>query len=185
MFAPILTERLTLRELEAGDAQRIFQYRSHPEVSRFQSWGTQSADEIRSYIDGLSAAQANMPGSWYQIGIALRSAVELIGDCGFRTPETQPSQAELGITLAPEFQGRGYATEALRALMDYLLITLGKDRVFDSVGPSNVRSVALMQRVGMREEAHFANRLPFKGQWVDDVIFATRASDWKSAKLTP
>jgi len=75
----------------------------------------------------------------HQIGVALRSSGELIGDCGFRTPEIEPFQAELGITLAPEFQGRGYAAEALGALVNYLLLTLGEDRVFGSVDPSNVR----------------------------------------------
>lgn len=182
MFEEILTRHLILRDLEASDTQTIFQYRSRPEVSRFQSWGTQSGDEIRSYISGLSAGQTGKPGSWYQVGIALRSDGKLIGDCGFHVPESEPSQAEIGIALAPEFHGRGYATETLRALFDYLFVTLGKHRVFGSVDPSNSRSVRLMQRVGMRKESHSIKSVWFKGEWVDDVIFALLASDWISPK---
>ena len=107
MFAEILTERLALRDLEVSDTQRIFEYRSRPEVSRFQSWGTQSADGIQLYLRDLSKTEPGRPGSWYQIGIILRSSGELIGDCGFQVLETEPRQADVGIALAPEFQGRG------------------------------------------------------------------------------
>jgi RimJ/RimL family protein N-acetyltransferase len=69
----------------------------------------------------------------------------------------------------------------LRALLDYLLVELGKDRVFGSVDPRNVRSMRLLQRVGMRKEAHLVKSVLFKGEWVDDVIFAIHASDWKSS----
>ena len=57
---------------------------------------------------------------------------------------------------------------------------LGQNRVFGSVDPNNVSSVKLLQRVGMRQEAHFVKSLWFKGEWVDDVIFAILASEWKS-----
>jgi RimJ/RimL family protein N-acetyltransferase len=180
MFAEILTERLALRDLEISDGQRIFEYRSRPEVSRFQSWGTHSADDIQFYVHDLTKTEPGRPGSWYQVGIILRPSGELIGDCGFQVLEIEPRHAEVGIALVPELQGRGYATEALRALLDYLLVALGKDRVFGSVDPRNIRSMRLLQRVGMREEAHRVKSLWFKGEWVDDVIFAITASEWKS-----
>lgn len=180
MFSAIVTAHLALRDLELSDAHRIFEYRSHPEVSRFQSWGTQSADAIQSYIRDLAGTEPGSPGLWYQIGIILASSRELIGDCGFRVLEAEPRHAEIGIALAPEFQGRGYATEALRALLDYLFLALGKHRAFGSVDPCNVQSVKLLQRVGMRKEAHFVRSLWFKGEWVDDVIFAVLASEWNS-----
>jgi RimJ/RimL family protein N-acetyltransferase len=180
MFAEILTEHLALRDLEVGDAQKIFEYRSCPDISRFQSWGTQSADAIQLYIRDLSEAEPGRPGSWYQIGIILLPRRELIGDCGFRVLEAEPRHAELGIALAPEFRGRGYATETLQALLDYLLVALGKDRVFGSVDPSNIQSMRLLQRVGMRKESHRVKSLWFKGELVDDAIFAITESEWKS-----
>lgn len=180
-FTEIQTDRLVLRELAASDAHRIFAYRSRPEVSRFQSWGTQSRNEIQGYIAGLSGTEPGTPGSWYQIGIVLRSGGELIGDCSFRVLDTEPRQAEFGIALAPEHQSKGYATETLRALLNYLFVKLGKHRAFGSVDPRNVRSIRLMQQLGMRKEAHFIKSLWFNGEWVDNIIFAMLASDWKSA----
>lgn len=108
MFAEIRTERLVLRDLEVGDASRIFGYRSHPDVSRFQSWGTRSADDIEAYIGEPSEREPGRPGSWYQIGIILVPGRELIADCGFQVLETEPRHVEIGVALAPEFQGLGY-----------------------------------------------------------------------------
>jgi RimJ/RimL family protein N-acetyltransferase len=181
-FSTIVGERIALRQLVPGDAAKIFAYRSRPEVSRYQSWGIDTEAGIRAQVEGLRAAEPGLPGGWFQIGVALRSSGELIGDCGFHIAEAEPRQAEFGISIDPAFQNRGYATEALRALLNYLLVDLGKHRAFASVDPRNLRSIALMQRVGMRQEAHFVRSLWFKGEWVDDMIFAVLASDWRSAK---
>jgi RimJ/RimL family protein N-acetyltransferase len=179
-FIKIVTERLALRQLAASDAQKIFEYRSRPEVSRYQSWGIESRDEIQSQIESLVLTEPGIPGAWYQIGIVLRFGSEFIGDCGFHVLATETRQAEFGISLAPKYQCHGYAAEALRALLNYLFVDLSKHRVFGSVDPRNLRSIKLMQRVGMRNEAHFIRSFWFKGEWVDDMIFAMLASDWRA-----
>jgi RimJ/RimL family protein N-acetyltransferase len=179
-FTTIVTERLALRQLIGSDAKGIFEHRTRPEVSRFQSWGIESRAEIQSQIESFGTTEPGMPGSWYQIGIVLLSSNELIGDCGFHALETEPRQVEFGISLAPEYQCHGYATEALRALLNYLFTDLSKHRAFGSVDPRNVRSIKLMQRLGMRIEAHFVRSLWFKGEWVDDMIFAILASEWNA-----
>lgn len=106
----------------------------------------------------------------------------MLGDCGFHVLGPEPRQVEFGISLVPEYQGHGYATEALRLLLDYLFFQLGKHRAFCSVDPRNVRSIALMVRVGMRKEAHFVKSFWFKGEWVDDLIFAMLAREWKTMR---
>lgn len=181
-FTTIVAERVALRQLIATDAQRIFEYRSRPEVSCYQSWGIESKAEIQSQIESLAMIEPGTPGPWYQIGIVLQLTGELIGDCGFHVVETEPRQAEFGISLDPKYQCFGYATETLRALLNYLLIELDKHRAFGSVDPRNLRSIKLMRRVGMRKEAHFVRSLWFQGEWVDDMIFAMLASDWKAMK---
>jgi aminoglycoside 6'-N-acetyltransferase len=98
----------------------------------------------------MNTSTIGTPGQWYQVGIYLRGAGKLIGDCGLRVPESDTSRVEVGIALDPTMQRRGYATEALRAFMDYLLTSLRKQTVFGVVDAANVRSAALMVRVGMR-----------------------------------
>lgn len=178
-FTRIVTERLILRQLVPSDAEKIFEYRSRPEVSHFQCWGIESLAAIQSQIENLSVTNPGIPGLWYQIGIVLQSSSELIGDCGFHVLANELRQVEFGISLVPEFQCQGYATEVLRALLNYLFVEMGKHRVFGSVDPRNLPSIKLMQRVGMRKEAHFLRSLWFKGEWVDDMIFAILAEDWR------
>ncbi len=184
MFPEVTTERLVLRNLEANDGPRVFSYHRHPDVARFQSWGTESVDVVQTYIRGLAAVEPGMPGKWYQVGLYLIDGDKLIGDCGFRIPQSETAQAEVGMTLAPEFQGNGYAVEALRALFDYVFITLKKHRIFGSVDPRNASSIRLLERVGMRKEGHMVKSLWFRGEWVDDVIYAMLEEEW-TAKRQP
>jgi hypothetical protein len=98
MFPEIITERLALRDLEANDGPRVFSYHRHPEVARFQSWGTESVDVVQTYIRSLAGVEPGEPGQWYQVGIFLLDGGKLIGDCGFRVVESDPAQAEFGLT---------------------------------------------------------------------------------------
>jgi RimJ/RimL family protein N-acetyltransferase len=153
-------------------------YRSDPEVSRYQNWTVTSVAEVRSFIESLRGMELC---AWFQVGIALRETGALIGDCGIRwtdASETCPGQAEVGITLAPSFHGRGLASEALEALLGYLFTKVGVHRVFGSVDPRNLASMRLLRRAGMRQEAHCVESYWSKGAWTDDVIFALLEREW-------
>ena len=176
MFSPLHTDRLVLRSLTPADAETIFRYRSDPEVSRYQGWEPVSAEEVRLFIESLDQAAGYLPGKWHQVGIVLRETGELMGDCGFRVADTP--QAEIGITLARSFQGRGLASEALRALLGHLFLELGMHRVSGSVDPRNLASMALLKRAGMRREAHCVESYWSKGEWADDVLFAILKREW-------
>lgn len=178
MFDDILTDRLVLRHLLPSDAAVMFAYRSHPEVTRHQTWEPQAEDEVGSFIDHLQSRSVDLPGAWYQVGIALRASRDLIGDCGLHPLESDPRMVEIGITLAPAFQSQGYAAEALRGLLGFLFAGLGKHRVIASVDPRNGRSMALFERVGFRREALLVQSLMFKGEWVDEAIFAMLKAEW-------
>ncbi len=179
MNEDVVTERLVLRALRADDAEAMLAYRSDPEVMRYQSWEPQSIDDVRAFIASVvSPAEPYAPGTWRQLAITIRATGELIGDCGVHVPANEPEQAEFGMTLAPAFQGRGYAAEAIRALLRLAFDTLGKHRVFGSIDPRNARSVALMRRTGFRQEAHFVESLRFKGEWADDLVFAMLRREW-------
>jgi RimJ/RimL family protein N-acetyltransferase len=114
---------------------------ARPEVSRYQSRRIESRAEVQSQIESLATTELGMPGSWYQIGIVLQFSSELIGDCGFHILETEPRQAEFGISSVPKYQCHGYATEALRALLDYLFVDLSKHRISGSLHARNLRSI--------------------------------------------
>jgi RimJ/RimL family protein N-acetyltransferase len=181
VFQDIVTDRLILRDLAPADAEFMMLYRAEPDVSRFQSWEPASLDQLRSYFEKLAGMDPDTPGAWYQIGIALRSDGRLIGDCGIHILD-DPRLAEIGITVAPRFQRCGYATEALRALAGYLFGKLRKHRISASVDPRNTGSIRLMHRLAFRQEAHLVESLWFKGEWVDDIVFAMLAREWAAGQ---
>jgi RimJ/RimL family protein N-acetyltransferase len=174
----IVTERLVLTPLRSSDVEALFDYRRNPDVCRYQTWMPRTLDDARRFIDGCQAAPFDTPGSWSQLGIRLQDSGVLVGDLGVHCPAGEPRQAEIGFTVSPSHQRRGLGLEAVTALLAYLFGTLQKHRVFASVDPRNEPSMALLRRVGMRQEAHFRESLWFKGEWADDVVFAVLQSEW-------
>ncbi len=181
MPAPkITTNRLNLTQLNAQDAETLFAYRSLPEVHQYQNWVPKDQSEVLQFIKSNATNKYNMPG-WYQLAIRLKNNSELIGDVGLHFLEEAPQQVELGITISPTHQGSGYAKETIRALLDHLFCELKKHRVIGSVDPRNKASIALLESLGFRKEAHFQKSLWFKGEWVDDLIFAILKEEWSSS----
>ena len=174
----IVTERLRLDPLRLRDAEPFFHNRSDPAVARYQMWRPVSIEEVREFITQQQALVPGTPGAWFQLGIRLLASEALIGDAGVHLPTGQERQAEIGVTIAPEFQGKGFATEAVRALLSHLFEALRMHRVYASVDPRNLPSLRLMERIGMRREAHFRESLWFRGAWVDDLVFALLESEW-------
>ena len=170
------TARLTLDELQADDAAALYGYRSDPAISRYQGWRPGSLENARDFIEASQRVAFDTPDTWCQRAIRLRGTGELIGDLGlhFLTDAT----VELGISLARPHQGRGLAGEALAAALGYLFEHLHKHRVFASVDPRNHACLQLLERTGLRREAHFRESLWLDGEWVDDVVFAMLAREW-------
>lgn len=178
MFPPLTTSRLTLRRLEPTDAAAVHAYRSLPEVSQFQSWEPATPAEVVALVEGMPAENPLTPGAWFQIAITTRDRGNLVGDCGLHPREDDPRQVEIGITVAPTWQGQGFATETLRAMLRYLFTQTDTHRVFCSVDPRNEPSRKLLQKLGLRQEAHLIESLWIKGQWVDDIILAMLKREW-------
>lgn len=180
MISPeIHTERLTLDRLRVEDAPALSRYRSDPDVARYQTWLPESVDEALDFIEGINDIEFDTPGSWFQFAIRHHGDSLLVGDLGVHFLEDEPRNVEIGFTVAPAQQGGGIGTEAVIALLDHLFGMLDKHRVSASVDPRNVPSIALLRCVGFREEAHFRESLWFKGEWVDDMVFAMLRSEWE------
>ncbi|MGD9894319.1 MAG: GNAT family N-acetyltransferase [Dehalococcoidia bacterium] len=181
---PLETPRLILRRLIASDAAAFAAYRSDPAVARYQNWEHCTLDEASAFIRRQRRRAAGAPGQWTQIGLTLRESGALIGDCGvFAHPDAR--QAAIGITLAQPYQGRGYATESLTALLDHLLLHAGLDRVEADVDPRNRPSWSLLDRLGMRREGHRIQSQWFKGHWADEYLYAILRGEWLARRQPP
>lgn len=174
----IHTERLLLRGVQLEDTPAMLRYRSDPQVAQYQGWPPQSLEEVRSFLREASLRAPNEPDTWYQLAIVLAATGQLIGDVGIHFLGPDNEQAEIGYTLNPDYQSKGYATEAVRGVLRYLFQDLGKHRVTASVDPRNTKSTALLERIGMRREAWFRKSYWLKGEWTDDMVYALLREDW-------
>ena len=174
------TERLTIRPVEIGDKDALFSYRADPGTSKYLSLVPQSVDDVEEFIKKASR-EINVPGTWFQFVIIEKVTDQLIGDIGIHFLNTDPEnkQVEIGYTLDRNFRGNGYATEALSVIIDYLFNTLNKHRITASVDPTNAASIKLVERLGFRKEGHFIEGLFFQGKWVDNLVYAMLAREWK------
>lgn len=178
----IAAGRVRLRHLHPRDLPAFAAYRADPAVCRFQGFDPFSEAQARDFIARhAGAAIPAAPGEWVQIAIAQGADDELLGDCALHLQAHEPRIAEIGITLAPRWQGQGYAGEALRGLLRFGFRELALHRVVALVDPRNQPSVALMERVGMHREGHFRQNGWYKGEWCDEYQYALLATDWPAA----
>jgi RimJ/RimL family protein N-acetyltransferase len=143
---------VTLRRLRQDDLPRLQAYRSDPEVGRYQGWEPMTDAEARAMIAEMAAAPCPTPGGWVQIAVADARTDALLGDIGLHVSDSG-EEAELGITLAPEAQGRGLAEEAARALIAGLESHTAVRRLVGITDARNVPSARLLERLGMTFEA--------------------------------
>jgi RimJ/RimL family protein N-acetyltransferase len=182
-FAALTSERLVLRRFRPEDLDAFVAYRSDPGVARYQSWeAPYPRSQARQFLQELETIHPDTPGEWFQFAVALRATDRLIGDCAAHVPADDPRQAEIGFTLAPEHQGHGYATEAVRRLLRYLLIERGKHRVSATCDDRNTRSAAVLERVGMRREGHLVESTWSKGEWANDLLYAVLRHEWPPSR---
>ncbi len=174
----IITERLILRGIRISDAEAMFKYRSDPQIYRFQGWKPQTLEDVKAFINEKIAKVPNIPYTWYQLGILLKGTDELIGDVGIHFIDSDNLQVEIGYTLSLQHQSKGYATEAIIGLINYLFNGLKKHRIIASVDPRNVKSIALLERIYMRKEAHFKKSFWVDNEWADDVVYAILKEEW-------
>jgi RimJ/RimL family protein N-acetyltransferase len=157
-FKPLVTERLVLRRSRPQDAEAISAYRSDPAVNRYQGWDRTDPEGIRAEIEEMESRRPGGAGGWVQFTVEERDDGRLVGDVGISAVDGEPGVAKIGYTIAPAFQGRGYATEAVRALVDYAFETLGAERVRAFAAAENVPSLRVAENVGLRLVERFEHR---------------------------
>lgn len=176
----LTTARLRLDALHADDAEALFAYRSDPAVARFQGWCPVDLAAAREFIEAQASVMPERPDGWFQRAIRLRDGGTLIGDLGINLSEQTETSVEFGVSIAPAHQGQGYASEAVRAVFELVFGQLKRHRIHASVDPRNFGSMAMLRALGMRQEAHHRESLWLHGEWVDDVVFALLATEWRA-----
>lgn len=175
------TERIICRQFESGDLQAFAHYRAQPDVAKYQSWTEYSYQDALVLFDEMQKFEFGTLGNWFQLAILTKESEQLLGDLAVHFIDD--SQIEIGFTFAPDFQGQGYASEAVIGLLNYLFSNLKPHRVVATTDCENLPSWLLLERVGFRREAHFIQNVFFKGAWGSEYQYGMLASEWHSCNV--
>jgi len=176
---PVRAGRVQLRLMSADDVDDIHSYQGRDDVCRYLLFEARTREQVARHAASTVLAA---DGDYWQIAVVLPAgggdAERVIGDIYFGLKSAENLAGEIGWTSYPDFQGRGYATEAASAMLRRAFDELELHRVIAEFDPRNDSSIALCRRLGMREEAHFVKDLRFRGDWADTGIYAILDDEW-------
>lgn len=150
------TKRLILRQLRLEDAADMYEYTSKQEVSEFLTWHPHlSVTQDEEFIK--KALSKNDEKSYY-FGIVLaQTPQKLIGSIHIYDINMEHKRCEISYILNPEYSGKGYASEAVSAIIQWIFLYLGLRRVQALCIVGNNKSENLMKRCGMQYEGLLKN----------------------------
>jgi len=171
MTTRLETERLILRMFRESDTDAYAEMMADPEVMRFLGGRPlPRAEAWRSMALMLGHWQLRGYGFW---AVEERASGEMVGRVGCWRPEGWPG-LEVGWTLRRSFWGRGYATEAARASVDYAFTALEQARVISLIAPENAGSIRVAERLGERPA----------GEWevfgTKVIVYAVGREEWRA-----
>ena len=180
---PLATNRLRLRPFTRGDVDGVFAYRGRKDVARYLFDPPLSRDECALAIQ-QRATQTGFLEEGDRIVLAVETVDggQLVGEVSLIWRSVEARQGELGWIFHPDHQGLGYATEATNALLDLGFGPADMHRIFARCDARNDPSWRLMERLGMRREAHFREHGLFKGLWDEEFYYAILRDEWLSRR---
>jgi RimJ/RimL family protein N-acetyltransferase len=176
---PIETERLLLRPFVPDDVEAMYEIQSDAEVARYLYNEPRSREEVESLLElKVAGAGVDGEGQWLSAAAVLRDGGELVADISLLWASEQHRQGELGFVSHPTHQGKGYATEAARPMLAFAFETLGLHRVVGRAEARNAASARVLEKLGMRREAHLIENEWVKGEWQSELVYAMLAREW-------
>jgi RimJ/RimL family protein N-acetyltransferase len=177
-FAALETARLRIRRFTEADLPTLHAYRNDEEVARFQGWDGSDEGVLLQFILTMMNVSPDTVGDWVQLAVEEKATHTHIGDIGVHRLAEEPHEAEIAYTFARSAQGQGYAGEAVRGVLDFLFNEVKLHRITALIYADNPRSIALVERLGFRKEAHYRKSARRDREWVDDVLYAILEEEW-------
>jgi ribosomal-protein-alanine N-acetyltransferase len=173
------TERLVLRQLTARDLRFIYQLFSLEETNRYVlDPPVKNLKEAREIYELYCKPKPHL----FRLGIVVKATGELVGTLGLYAINREDRRATLGFDLLPAHWGKGYMTEACCAMLDWAFKELKLNRIQASAEPANVRSLAVMERLGFTREGVLRQLEYYKGAYHDDVMYSMLRDEWANGK---
>jgi RimJ/RimL family protein N-acetyltransferase len=185
-FEPIRTARLILRAPRLSDAEAAYQRRSLPEVARYQDW---AMPYTRERAEASMARTAAMDGptdgaGWTITVVDAQAPDRILGDLAVEL-RWGGRVGYFGYTFHPDHWGRGYATEASQALVQYLFTEIGVSRIESSLHPDNLPSARVLEACGLVFEGLTRQSFWVGDECSDDMLYGLTRADWDAWRSRP
>ena len=182
MFGYKLGENTQLRLLEERHGEQLADLtdRNREHLRAWLPWvdADRTVEDSKNFIRGalkqFAANNGFQAGIWHEGRLA--------GVVGYHAIDWENRSTALGYWLGKEFQGRGLATAACRALVDHAFEDLGLNRVSIACATENKRSCAIPERLGFRREGIRRQAEWLYDHFVDHVVYAALASEWQKRR---
>jgi RimJ/RimL family protein N-acetyltransferase len=176
---PLRTERLLLRPLTEADFDDLFAFQSDPAVTRYVMYDARDRAGMRAaLVAKLRETELLRDGDALSLAVTVPPGTTVIGELNLFLRSTVHRTAELGYVFHPAYHGRGYAREAAREMLRVAFEEFRLRRVIARCDERNTASWRLMEKLGMRREAHFVQNELFKGEWADELDYAMLDHEW-------
>lgn len=180
MKLPIRTERLVLRELSVDDLDAYLLMVSDPEVMRYLYEDVMDREAALADLTRRLGSGDPEEGAWRNVAVERNGG--FLGQVGVCLRSVEHRQCEVGYAFRADAGGQGYATEAAGAMVDYAFTELGAHRVCGRLDARNAASARLLERLGMRREAHLRENEFVKGEWTDELVYAITRDEWDARR---
>jgi RimJ/RimL family protein N-acetyltransferase len=175
---PLRTARLTLRPCVRGDLDALYDIQSRPDVTRYLLYDARTREQVRVVLEQRIRA-VGLERDALNLAVVLSETGEVVGDVVLFLRSREHQQGEIGYVFHPGHGGHGYATEAARVLLWLGFEHYGLHRIVGRLDARNTPSARVLERLGMRREAHFVQNEFVKGEWSDEVVYAMLEHEWR------
>lgn len=182
---PLRTERLLLRPYQRCHLDYLADIASRAEVVRYLYEEVRDRQEVSAELELRSRLRSiEKEGDRLLLVVERAEDGVVVGDVNLHFVSDRHRQGEVGWVFHPNHQGKGYATEAATEMLRLGFDELGLHRISARCDARNAGSVGVMERLGMRREAHFVENEFFKGEWADELVYAMLASEWEEKRVS-
>jgi ribosomal-protein-alanine N-acetyltransferase len=177
-FQNIETERLLLRRIDVNDVEEVLALRGNPDTMKYIPRPlTKSKEDALEHIAMIEEKIVNNTGiNW---GITIKGNPKIIGIIGHYRISPENHRAEIGYMSFPETNGKGYMSEALKAVLAYGFEQMNLHSIEAVIDPANIASEKLLQKNGFVKEAHILENELWEGKFWDTVIYSLLRKNWK------
>jgi RimJ/RimL family protein N-acetyltransferase len=177
---PLETERLVLRPFGEADLGALYALHSDVESARWLYNDPCTVEETRALLGRkIAGAQLTAEGDWLSAAVIARETGQFVGDVSVNWVSAQHKAGEIGFIFDRAHQGRGYATEAARAVLGFAFDRMGFHRVIGRTEARNLASARVLEKLGMRREAHLVENEWVKGEWQSELVYAMLEHEWR------